>query len=112
MPQYSADLYCVYAIINRSDFPCGSFEFRKYAETPKSKRWWDLAFGIGSLVPALLFGVAIGNVMKGLPIILKDGKVISFITFLGLLNPYSILIGILSLVLFTMHGAIYIDIEE
>ena len=89
-----------------------SFEFRKYVAAPKSKKIWDLAFGLGSLIPALLYGVAIGNIMRGLPIELIDGKVTSSISFLGLLNPYSLLVGILSLVLFTMHGAIYLALKS
>ena len=89
-----------------------SFEFRKYVVTPKSKKMWDYAFGLGSLIPALLYGVAIGNVMRGLPIELVDGKVTSSISFLGLLNPYSILIGLLSLILFIMHGAIYLTLKS
>ncbi len=89
-----------------------SFEFRKYVSAPKSKKIWDLAFGLGSLIPALLYGVAIGNIMRGLPIELIEGKVTSSISFLGLLNPYSLLVGILSLVLFTMHGAIYLALKS
>ena len=89
-----------------------SFEFRKYVESPRSKKLWDLAFGIGSLIPALLYGVAIGNVMRGLPVELINGKVFSSISFLGLLNPYSILIGALSLLLFVMHGAIYLTLKS
>jgi len=92
-------------------FRAVSFEFRKYMDTPRSKKWWDLAFGLGSLIPALLYGVAIGNIMNGVPIELRDGKVVSSITFFGLLNPYCLLIGILSLVLFTMHGAIYMTLK-
>ncbi len=93
-------------------FRAVSFEFRKYMVTPKSKKYWDLAFALGSLVPALLYGVAIGNIMKGLPVELKDGNVVSSISFLGLLNPYSILIGLLSLVMLTMHGAIYLTLKS
>ncbi|MEJ2614737.1 MAG: cytochrome d ubiquinol oxidase subunit II [Ignavibacteriaceae bacterium] len=89
-----------------------SFEFRKYVESSRSKNLWDLAFGIGSLIPALLYGVAIGNVMRGLPVELINGKVSSSISFLGLLNPYSIIIGALSLVLFVMHGAIYLTLKS
>ena len=89
-----------------------SFEFRKYVESPRSKNLWDLAFGVGSLIPALLYGVAVGNVMRGLPVELINGKVSSSISFLGLLNPYSILVGILSLVLFIMHGAVYLTLKS
>ncbi len=93
-------------------FRAVSFEFRKYMESARSKKWWDLAFALGSLVPALLYGVAIGNVMRGLPIEMKDGKVFSSITFLGLLNPYSLLVGVLVLVMFTMHGSIYMTMKS
>ena len=89
-----------------------SFEFKKYVVSPGSKKMWDWAFGLGSLIPALLYGVAIGNVMRGLPVELIDGKITSSISFIGLLNPYSLLIGILSLVLFTMHGAIYLTLKS
>ncbi|MGB8320803.1 MAG: cytochrome d ubiquinol oxidase subunit II [Ignavibacteriaceae bacterium] len=89
-----------------------SFEFRKYVESPQSKKMWDLAFGVGSLIPALLYGVAVGNIMRGLPVELINGKVFSSISFLGLLNPYSLLIGILSLVLFIMHGAVYLSLKS
>ena len=89
-----------------------SFEFRRYVSSPRSKSLWDLAFGVGSLIPALLYGVAIGNVMRGLPIEMINGKVSSSISFLGLLNPYSLLVGILSLSLFIMHGAIYMTLKS
>lgn len=92
-------------------FRAVSFEFRKYTEKQENKKYWDLAFGLGSLVPALLYGVAIGNVLRGLPIEMVDGKVTSSITFLGLLNPYALVVGVTSLVLFTMHGAIYLTLK-
>lgn len=92
-------------------FRAVSFEFRKYSNDPKNKKLWDLAFGLGSLVPALLYGVAFGNIMRGLPVEIVDGKIVSSISFLGLLNPYSLLIGILGLVLLTMHGSIYLTMK-
>ncbi|MGD0037339.1 MAG: cytochrome d ubiquinol oxidase subunit II [Bacteroidota bacterium] len=86
-------------------FRAVSFEFRNKVDSPTWRRAWDWAFGLGSLLPALLFGVAIGNILHGVPIN-ADGNYLG--TFFGLLNPYSIGIGLLSLVLFTMHGAIYL----
>jgi len=93
-------------------FRAVSFEFRKYSENPKNKKLWDVIFGLASLIPSLLFGVAIGNILRGLPVELKNGKVISSISFLGLLNPYALLVGALSLVFFTMHGAIYMSMKS
>jgi cytochrome d ubiquinol oxidase subunit II len=93
-------------------FRAVSFEFRKYVEQPKNKALWDMIFGIASLLPAILFGVAIGTVLRGLPIEIQDGKIVSSITFLGLLNPYAIVVGLVSLTLFTMHGAIYMTLKS
>ncbi len=88
-------------------FRAVSFEFRKYSE-PAQKKYWDLAFGLGSLVPALLYGVAIGNVLRGLPL---DEKGMFHGNFFGLLNPYAIVVGLVSLTFFVMHGAIYLAMK-
>jgi len=92
-------------------FRAVSFEFRKFSDTPGAKKKWDLAFAIGSFGPALLYGVAIGNIMRGVPIEIIDGKIVNKITLLGLLNPYALLIGVFGLVMFTMHGAIYLTMK-
>jgi cytochrome bd ubiquinol oxidase subunit II len=86
-------------------FRAVSFEFRNKVDSPTWRRAWDWAFGLGSFFPALLFGVAIGNILHGVPID-ANGNYLG--TFLGLLNPYSIGVGLLSLALFMMHGAIYL----
>jgi cytochrome bd ubiquinol oxidase subunit II len=86
-------------------FRAVAIEFRSKQE---SKRWraaWDVAFSISSIVIALLMGVALGNIIRGIPV----GVDKEFAgTFLGLLNPYSLLVGITTVALFTMHGAIYL----
>jgi cytochrome d ubiquinol oxidase subunit II len=89
-------------------FRAVSFEFRKYSEA-KDKKYWDIAFGLGSLIPALLYGVAIGNILRGLPI---DAKGVYHGTFLGLLNPYALVVGAVSLSMFVMHGAIYMTLKS
>ena len=86
-----------------------SFEFRGKIESNGWKKLWDFAFGIGSFLPAVLFGVAVGNILRGIPI---DGNGMFTGNFFTLLNPYSILVGVLSLVLFTMHGSIYMTIKS
>jgi cytochrome d ubiquinol oxidase subunit II len=88
-------------------FRAVSFEFRKYSEE-KNKKYWDIAFGLGSLIPALLYGVAIGNILRGLPIDIKGAY---SGTFLGLLNPYALVVGAVSLSMFVMHGAIYLTLK-
>ena len=86
-----------------------SMEFRGKVDSPQWRKYWDLAFGIGSLLPAVLFGVAIGNILRGIPLN-AEGHFTG--TFFTLLNPYAILVGVLSLILFTMHGAIYLTMKS
>ncbi len=85
-----------------------SMKFRGGMEGEGWKKTWDMGFGIGSLLPLVLFGVAVGNILKGIPIE-ADGSYAG--QFFGLLNPPSLLVGVLSLVLFTMHGALYMTLK-
>ena len=85
-------------------FRAVSMEFRSKVDKPGWRKFWDMGFWLGSLLPAVLFGVAVGNILRGVPI---DSNQMWAGSFLGLLNPYAILIGVLSLVMFTMHGALY-----
>ena len=89
-------------------FRAVAIEFRSKMESPRWRGFWDRAFGIGSLLPAILLGVAFGNILRGVPI---DGQQMWTGSFAGLLNPYAILVGLLSLCLFTMHGALYLSLK-
>ncbi|MFN3466403.1 MAG: cytochrome d ubiquinol oxidase subunit II [Candidatus Brocadiales bacterium] len=89
-------------------FRAVSMEFRGKVASLKWQRLWDWSFGLGSLFPAILFGVAIGDILRGIPI---DKSGVFTGSFLGLLNPYALLIGILSLAMFTMHGAVYMTLK-
>ena len=101
---YLALVLLLFALI----FRAVSLEFRGKVESPTWRAVWDWAFGIGSLLPAILLGVALGNILRGVPI---DATGSFTGSFLGLLNPYSITVGILTLVLFVMHGAIYMTMK-
>jgi cytochrome d ubiquinol oxidase subunit II len=85
-----------------------SFEFRGKVASPAWRGVWDWAFGLGSLVPAVVFGVAVGNILRGLPFD-ADGNL--QVSLLGLLNPYALVIGLLSLAMFLMHGATYLTLK-
>ncbi len=89
-------------------FRAVSMEFRGKLAGPWWQRFWDWAFGLGSLLPALLLGVAFGNILRGIPI---DQTGMYTGSFFGLLNPYAILVGLLTVALFTMHGAIYMTLK-
>ena len=101
---YLAFMLLLFALI----FRAVSFEFRGKEESITWRKSWDWAFFLGSLLPAILFGVAIGNIMRGIPI---DSEGIFRGSFLGLLNPYSLFIGIVSLTMFVWHGANYLTIK-
>ena len=90
-------------------FRAVSFEFRGKVSSPGWKKLWDYLFGIGSLLPSILFGIAIGNIISGLPIDISGNYVGNF---LDLLNPYSILVGLVSLSFFAMHGSIYLMMKS
>ncbi len=101
---YIALMLVLFALI----FRAVSFEFRGKVDSPKWKRMWDWLFGIGSLIPAIVFGVAIGNILRGVSV---NGNGYYLGNFFDLLNPYAILIGLLSLSMFVMHGAIYMILK-
>lgn len=81
-----------------------SIEFRHTLHGPLWRRIFDMAFGLGSLIPALLLGVVLANVLRGLPV---NQEGVYQGSFLSLLNPYSLLGGFLSLITFTLHGAAF-----
>ncbi len=89
-------------------FRAVSFEFRNRLESAGWIRAWDWAFGLGSLLPAILFGVAVGNILRGVPLA-PNGEFAG--TFWGLLNPYALLVGLLSLAMFLTHGALYLALK-
>ena len=86
-------------------FRAVSIEFRDQVNGKAWRRVWDIAFGLGSLAAAVLYGVAVGNVLRGMPIDV-DGNV--DMPFLSLLNPYALLVGALSLAMFVMQGATFL----
>lgn len=80
-------------------------EFRHQMDTPTWNKVWDAGFGIGSILVSILLGVATGNVLRGIPLDVDTNYAGSFF---GLLSPYAVLMGVLSLALFAWHGANYL----
>jgi cytochrome bd ubiquinol oxidase subunit II len=85
-------------------FRAVAIEFRSKQPMGWWRQAWDIGFSLGSIVASLLIGVALGNIAWGIPLD-KNGEFAG--TFLGLLMPYPLLVGITTLALFMMHGAIY-----
>lgn len=86
-------------------FRAVAIEFRSKRESQYWRRSWDIGFSAASILGALLVGVALGNIAWGIPL---DGKHVFIGSFLGLLHPYALLVGITTVALFMMHGAIYV----
>jgi cytochrome d ubiquinol oxidase subunit II len=100
---YSALLIILFALI----FRAVSIEFRAKGESARWRRGWDAGFFLGSLIPALLFGAAFGNIFRGLPIDASGYHG----TLLGLLNPYGLWTGVLFVALFIVHGALWLALK-
>lgn len=89
-------------------FRAVAIEFRSKRQSTRWRQGWDIAYSISSYVIALLLGVAVGNIIIGVPLNNMHEYIGSFWT---LLNPYSILVGITSAALFVMHGTIYLVLK-
>lgn len=85
-------------------FRAVAIEFRSKNEAQWWRTFWDVSFCVSSIISSLLAGVALGNVALGIPLDAHHEFVGSFV---GLLNPFALLVGVLTLSLFVMHGAIY-----
>jgi len=85
-----------------------AFEFRSKDDNPRWRAAWDWAIFGGSLVPALLWGVALTNFVRGVPI---DASMNYVGGFWNLLNPFALLGGALSLLAFTLHGALFLSLK-
>ena len=89
-------------------FKAVAIEFRSKEKWGWWRQMWDVAFAGGSVLSAFLIGVAMGNIVKGIPL---DADHEFAGTFLSLLNPYAIWMGITTVLLFAMHGAIYLAMK-
>ncbi len=85
-----------------------AFEFRSKDERPEWRRFWDWAIFFGSLIPAILWGVAIANIVRGVEI---DADMEYVGSFFDLLNPYALVGGLTTLAIFTLHGAIFLNLK-
>ncbi len=85
-----------------------AFEYRGKRDDVRWRRNWDIALFIGSVVPALLWGVAFANIVRGVPI---DAAKNYTGGFFNLLNPYALLGGVTTLSVFLLHGALFISLK-
>ena len=101
---YTAFMLLIFTLI----FRAVAIEFRSKQPMGWWRKSWDRAFSISSILIAFLMGVAIGNIVTGVPI----GPDKEFMgSFLGLLTPYTLMVGITTVALFMMHGTIYLSMK-
>jgi cytochrome d ubiquinol oxidase subunit II len=102
---YFAILLLLLSLILR---PVG-FNYRSKLHNTRWRHFWDGGLFVGGLVPALVYGVAFGNVLQGVPFSFDDTLRMSYGgSFLGLFNPFALLCGIISVTMLIMHGGAYV----
>lgn len=105
---YWAMLAVLWALFFR---PVG-FDYRSKIDNPVWRKTWDWGLFIGGAVPPLIFGVAFGNLLQGVPFHF-DNNLASYYTgtFWALLNPFALLCGLVSTAMITFHGAVYLSLR-
>ena len=102
---YWAMLVVLWALFFR---PVG-FDYRSKINDPRWRSAWDWGLFVGGAVPPLIFGVAFGNLFQGVPFHFDDALVSTYTgSFWGLLNPFALLVGVVSSAMLTMHGGMYL----
>jgi cytochrome bd ubiquinol oxidase subunit II len=109
---YMAMLLVLFALFFR---PVG-FDYRSKIENAKWRRTWDWGLFAGGAIPSLIFGVAFGNLLQGVPFHLDEmmrayyeGSLLT--ALLPLLNPFALLAGIISFAMLTMHGGVWLQLR-
>jgi cytochrome d ubiquinol oxidase subunit II len=107
---YAALLLVLFALFFR---PVG-FDYRGKVEDPRWRSAWDWGLFIGGTVPAVVFGVAFGNLLQGVPFYFDPATMAVTYTgsFWRLLNPFALLTGLASLAMLVMHGATFLEVKS
>jgi cytochrome d ubiquinol oxidase subunit II len=105
---YIALILTLFALFFR---PVG-FDYRSKVADPRWRSAWDWGLFAGGFVPALIFGVAFGNLLQGVPFSFDNDLRVTYSgSFWQLLNPFGLLAGVVSLTMLLMHGSIYLQIR-
>ncbi|WP_354623954.1 cytochrome d ubiquinol oxidase subunit II [Psychromonas sp. MME2] len=88
------------------------FDYRSKLESSRWRKSWDWGIFAGSTVPPIVFGVAFANLLQGIPFVLDDFLRAQYLgSFFALLNPFALLVGVFSLMLFVMQGAAWLQMK-
>ncbi len=87
-------------------------DYRSKIEDTKWRNMWDIAISISGFVPPIIFGVAFGNLIQGVPFTLNEFVMARYEgSFFGLLNPFGLLCGVISLLMFLLQGAAWLQMK-
>ncbi|EGR3990310.1 cytochrome d ubiquinol oxidase subunit II [Vibrio cholerae] len=87
-------------------------DYRSKIENSKWRRNWDIAISISGFIPPIIFGVAFGNLIQGVPFTLNDMMMVTYHgSFFGLLNPFALVCGAISLGMFLMMGTTWLQMK-
>ena len=106
---FSGFYWALLAVLWAPFFRPVGFDYRSKIDNASWRSTWDWGLFVGGAVPPLIFGVAFGNLLQGVPFNF-DSNLVSYYTgsFWGLLNPFALLTGVVSTAMITFHGAIYL----
>lgn len=109
---FSGFYYAMFIVLAALILRPVAFKYRSKREDRRWRSMWDWALFIGGFVPALIFGVAVGNVLQGVPFRLdNDLRVFYEGGLFGLLNPFALLCGLLSVAMLVAHGAAWLVVK-
>jgi len=109
---FSAFYLAMFVVLSALILRPVGFKYRSKRADPRWRRFWDWALFVGGFVPALIFGVAVGNVLVGAPFRMDDNMRIYWEGhFFGLLNPFALVCGLLSVTMLFLHGAAWLSMK-
>jgi cytochrome d ubiquinol oxidase subunit II len=109
---FSGFYLAMFAVLAALIFRPLAIVYRSKIEHPRWRAWWDWTLFITGIVPAAIFGVAIGNLFLGVPFTFDaDLRFHSDITLLGLLRPFPLFGGLVSLTMIALHGATWLSLK-
>jgi len=109
---FSGFYLAMFAVLASLIFRPLAIVYRSKLTSPRWRAWWDWTLFVTGVVPALIFGVAFGNLFLGVPFGFDaDLRFHSDITLLSLLRPYPLLVGLVSLTMLLLHGATWLALK-
>ena len=106
---FSGFYWAMMAVLWALFFRPVGFDYRSKIDNAAWRKTWDWGLFVGGAVPPLIFGVAFGNLLQGVPFGFDSNMVSSYTgSFWQLLNPFALLCGVVSTAMITLHGAVYL----